>query len=53
MREQTMILRKVKETKNTVRYDSDEDVLVPAIYLQKSHLLTPYSEKIRVTVKEG
>jgi len=49
--DKTTRLVKVKETKNTVRYDHPVgDVLVPAIYLQKSHLDQPYPEQIDVRI---
>ncbi len=49
---QTMTLHKVKETKNTVRFDGDTSAIaIPAVYIQKEFLPNPYPERIKLTLE--
>ena len=53
MKEITMTLTKAKVTKGTVRYDYDgprEAVPIPAVYIRKLYLTSPYPETIELTL---
>ena len=53
MRKSTVILTRVRNTKNTVRYDFDgprHSVPIPIVYVQKEFLDVPYPDTIEMMV---
>jgi len=54
MKETTIILRRDKITKNTVRYSIDESVEaepISTVYVDKWFLPKPYPDEIEITLK--
>lgn len=53
MPEFVVVLQKDKETKNTVRYATDEEVPIDTVYVQKSAFNGEYPQSIIISVEFG